>query len=163
MTTLLGETDKIFYQMCLSFRRRQHFRGLKTQAELSCSHWLSSCTCAVQPKNYKHVGLFPSVGHSSCPSCSDIYPGVISAIKPKGLSRRKSRRKFQRMRTLLVLLYASASQCHLATCHAYYIKFHPLLRHRVHACSTQRCLSKREIKSGNATPLLLFVFRSLWC
>ena len=29
-TTLPGETDKIYNQMCLSFRRRQCFRGLKT-------------------------------------------------------------------------------------------------------------------------------------
>ena len=30
-TTLACENDKICYQMCLSFRRRQRFRGLKTQ------------------------------------------------------------------------------------------------------------------------------------
>ena len=45
----------------------------------------------------------------------------------------RSRRTIQRMRALLVLLYGSASQRHLATWHAYYIKFHTLLRHRVHA------------------------------
>ena len=37
------------------------------------------------------------------------------------------------MRALSVVLYGGASQRHLATWHAHYIKFHTLLRHRVHA------------------------------
>ena len=37
------------------------------------------------------------------------------------------------MRALSVVSYGGASQRHLATWRAYYIKFHTLLRHRVHA------------------------------
>ena len=64
-TTLPGETDKIFYQMYLLFRRRRRFWGLKTRKNEPTlqsgnlknappsrsrlkgvlSHWLSLRTC----------------------------------------------------------------------------------------------------------------------
>ena len=58
---------------------------------------------------------------------------IIIYIRLFRATTERSRRTIQRMRALLVLLYGSASQRHLATWHAYYIKFHTLLRHRVHA------------------------------
>ena len=169
--------------MCLSFRRRRRFRGLKKRKKmnptlqsgnlkgrshrrgprlkgwktqkcaLSSSRWLSSRTrwrhshVQYSQNNNKHVGLYPSIGHSSCLSCFGSYTGVLSANKPSNyryiiyvlifgyfaLLRREVEGRFNACARLLVLLYGSASQRHLATWHAYYIKFHTLLRHRVHA------------------------------
>ena len=104
---------------------------------------------AVQANNNKHVSLFPSVGHSSCPSSSDNYPGVISAVK----------REVEVQSRIRNLLCSIASRYHLATCRAHYIEFHALLRPRMHADFPPKTLVKCGIKSENTTPLLIFLSR----